>query len=376
MENEPCHSRGRLSRREFLGLGAETAGNLALSSILSPLDKILRNIEPSLPSAEAVVIEEKTAKDLVAEAMAFPVGTKERKIKESEAVTTALLNIITHLFYPRGWKEVDEILPGLSTWNARIAVLDTLWLHRQTGFFPELPKLDNRRVAWAEIHKIDPAILAYACQTRETARRILLSRFPDETDTDRLMISEGGIAAAVMTETAMAGSDGRIRGFVNIGTGSAFDQINPQVFPGAREDLIWIAERLARQTGLPFDANSSRNIPGSERGNEKENSSGGAIAWQMIPTHIKTLWWEENKERGILAPNPFHPTSLPFIWLYLAKYNYDSTDPDKQREAIRRWNDVPSQTETIFGLDQAYQNSFPSDPTPPHFRLDRFSKND
>ena len=327
-----------LSRREFFGVSYDL------------LQRLFMEYGPLNFADEA--------KKTVAASMHEEVGSPTRKSLESWGVTLAYLHLITDSQAEFGrWRVFEEILCGLGCWEPRMAVMDALYQIRQRGFSSELPSLSSERVRWAENHKVDPAVLAYCCQAYPIARRITGS-------SDGLMISSGGLAKLLMTETSLIGADGKLRGFINIGAGSAWEEINATAFPEERPALIRIAEKLTDMTGLPFNANGGKNIPGSERGDPRENATGGAIALQMRPTNVEAFWWEEDPEKGIVPANPFHPLSSPiFAWRFLEYCGFNRKNQDKIRRALLFWNQDFNQAQEILTYHQNYLALFPEEET-------------
>lgn len=183
---------------------------------------------------------------------------------------------------------------------------------------------------------------------------------------DDIMINQGGMAALARVETDS---------FVDIGYVPAIKQINTRSRDYSNEDKLLkiLCSKLSRDTGLLFDP---ENVPGSERGNVQENTSGGAIGMQFMPgtaLAIYELFEKYNLSRDLekdpeLKFNPFNPESSAIgAWVFLARherftqgerFGYLRGDDEKMIFALRKWNNVPAVAKSTLGNAKDYWDKF------------------
>lgn len=260
-------------------------------------------------------------------------------------------------------RDVLLALEFSATIKGRNYGMELIWQGRQAGVLEQygLKKLDPERIKWAQENQIDPRILAIAGDVRGMVLQILLAdplQFleqgikppedwteEDKTAVQNLIPSAGMIAKLMMTET---------QGMLNLGTDWAIKQLNPKVFPSGPADLAEIAANLTKLTGFPFTPD---NIPGSIRGDERYNLSGGAIGCQFMPI----LWrvfelkynFVNNKRKHKFPPlSPFDPIMATMMaTLYLSSYF-------NHREGLRNGQWVRDETTLRIGYNDEFLEPF------------------
>lgn len=239
--------------------------------------------------------------------------------------------------------------------------MQLLWQKRQKGelSFNGIAPLDKKRIEWAYENDVDARTLAIARDVLKASAELLIAgkgnffeAVPEKergklTFLDKLP-NPGLVAKLLMTETGSqnlytSSKINRNWGHVYIGDAPAWLEIstNRDWYPKGREHLEKIAEKLEKQTGLPY-LKYVKKIPGSQRGDPESNGSGGAIGPQFMPLNALLFmeWYEiANKKLGnkYPPPNPFNPfTGTVMVNLYLASEFYGRhPDTNDKLEIIR-----------------------------------------
>lgn len=315
--------------------------------------------------------------------------------------TRAEVGLMSYL-EENGAKAADTIsaLKACGTVEARCWGMQLLWLKRQSGELEQygVMPLDQERMNWAIENNIDPRVLAL-CRDSMAAAIKLMQAAPDrflqgvpeaersQINYQDLLPNPGLMAKLCMTETGHAATNPQnpidsYWGYVYIGDGKAWDEINPSIFPYDRDVLVTIATHLQEQTGLPY-LDNVKLLPGSRRGDETNNTSGGAIGPQFMPGNawVFMKWYSTANERlGNIYPNPnpFDPiTGMIMAHLFIASewgvayvdeqgqerevirpgYRASRSEEEK-KAALRKWNQWEPQVEEVMSAGYSYYDRF------------------
>lgn len=248
-------------------------------------------------------------------------------------------------------------LQSSSSIAARAWGMEYIWLLRQKGELTKyhMKPLEQERIEWAKERNIDPRILAIAADLYGPSLQMLSAK-PElffeaaqqskakDADLYKYVPSPAVIAKLQMMETGWSfmGIQSDLeeievtwpfpyspedRAFVNIGSVTAWDALNlsPEWFPSGHDDLIWIAQKLEKSSGLPYVRNVKQ-LPGSFRGSG--DGSGGAIGPQFMPLNARLFmtWYDKaNVQLNNEYPevNPFNPLSGTILtYLYISSEFY------------------------------------------------------
>lgn len=348
----------RISRKTFgFTLVAATTGAFGAGGLLG-----LSASRLSQAPEAAVEAQETTIEQRLNDILATSLNTDERVDKEGAYATWA--------------SSLEAVRMGLwvlSRPEQRARLTYKMATMRERGH-PNLTRLTDKQLEWANLNGIHPETLAACIDAFEPAKeavqklkKVLRPDLPDTTPAEDLMINPGGMAMLVVTESGFRydpyNPDALWRGFISIGQRPAILEINPEAFPGGIEALQKLAKYLSEDSGLNFDA---ANIQGSVRGNPNLNISGGAIGLQFMPGTALGLY-ERMASVGIKF-NPFDLTSsLVGGWVFLAeqrvfadnsiRYGYKRGNPQAIRFAIEKWNPSERQVRTIVEAAYDYYNT-------------------
>ncbi|MBI2074302.1 MAG: hypothetical protein HYT83_00520 [Candidatus Levybacteria bacterium] len=320
------------------------------TSITLPTGKIV-----PIPDIKGLSTKDMLYKDYVVKQanifMALPPDSPERVKKEVN-----MLRVLTQ----NNASAADVLFASEATVTkpARAWAMEYLWQIRQEGRLTQfnIYPLNEKAVLWAKSHNIDPRILAIATDTYGPTLRLLgtqprlffeaaeYSKI-NESNVSNYVPNPAVVAQLQMTETGwqfnsmlqelddintpwgFQNSTKEDRAFINIGSVTAWDALNLNTdwFPSGQEDLLWIAQNLEHNTGLPYIKNVEM-LPGSLRGSG--DGSGGAIGPQFMPLNARLFmtWYEKaNQKNGnqLPSPNPFNPwTGTMLTYLYLSSEFY------------------------------------------------------
>lgn len=309
--------------------------------------------EPLLPKMEPIETSTKPKISAIEIIVPIPIGDPVRPKAEREYADRALqLN------------EIDTGLMFIVDKTARLRLMDKRFEIRQNEKQANFKILNQDRISWARNNGIHEEALGICIDAYLKAKRIIEVLF-EAKQADDMMINPGGMAALVRRETYS---------FIDIGNVPAIEQINPEAFPGDRDALKTLCQKISNDTGLKF---KPENIPGSERGDPQENLSGGAIGLQFMPSkalNIYELFEKYNLQRNLeqdqeLHFNPFDPTSSVIgAWIFLAqhedlgelgeRYGYRRGDQEKMLKALMKWNNSRASAEKILEAASDYWNKF------------------
>lgn len=244
------------------------------------------------------------------------VGTMEREQAELEYI-----EYLSNKGNKLVTEDIDRGLYVTVDIKNRAALLQFRHIQRIEQKDPRMKILPADKASWAQENGISPDTLAVVLDAYPKAGRIVEAilkydragfrpdiKYREEKGllpkgtlenlkADQIIINPGGLAMLVITETGGisyeigVSKDPRkpdlvTEGFTNVGNRSAWDETNLDVFPSGHISLDRLAEMLKMQTMIDFQP---RNIPGSARGDNKENASGGAVGVQIMPDNVMEI---------------------------------------------------------------------------------------
>ena len=222
---------------------------------------------------------------------------------------------------------------------------------------------------WAIEHKIHPEVLATCIDQYSQAVKLMQPLKNDirpdlkaHYDPEDILLNAGAIAELICEETGLADSHGLRYGYANIGTKTAYSQINPNVFKEDRDDLQIISNRLYDKLGLKYDP---KTIIGSTRGDASINVSGGAIGLQFMPENAKMIDDLFRKSNDNFIPWDIE-SSTKGVYLFLAMRSYFHKNllfSDALYKTIQSWNHYIPEDDAVNKAYLEYKSDFPSSPT-------------
>lgn len=315
------------SRREFLKLAGKAAVGAAASwagyttkgwPITQAAEAIAPGYfkKPELKSGqvpqptESVQNPEENKKELLNTILSLPLNSPERREKEKTLFEQAV-----------NLEDIDQALSVIhyygndqdNNWHLRAKLIQKRFTLRQDGKSPELTRVTEEQISWAEKNEIHPEILGIAFDAQAKAKRVIQKQLdksrerfrpdlvreinwgnlPKDTlknlKTEDILMPAGALAELIRSESGagfqwQSPIDGKLKivgvGFANYGMYPALSQINADSatkgFPTAKEDLKNLSLLVSNLTGLNFVPD---NIPGSTwiKGTESGGAYGGFI---------------------------------------------------------------------------------------------------
>lgn len=385
----------KYNRRDFLGLGLAAAGGAFIGWGLNKLTtpgKVKEvssepGPEPFMLRPKAIPDDLQTVENLSDHALLSRVLKSELNSDRRNEAEQALFDRAQTL------DQIDKAFWGIANSSLRMKLLDKRYALRDKESFKE-------QIKWAEENGIHPEVLAICMEAYADAKPVIQSEldkskegfrpdlahkvkigdlpahYLDCIDAEKIMLSAGGAAKLICTETGIGdyitSSDGReilvSYGFANIGTGPAISRIKK----GEKDEeyLRELVMELRSKTAYEFTAET---IPGSLAGSK--DATGGAIGPQERAGVALDLF----RTYGI---NPFDLRSCTkgiFIFFargqkvsstdlrygYLKESNYDKDEKiigvigRIKKASGEKWNEDDKQLNQVLGANLSYISRFP-----------------
>lgn len=350
-----------ITRRELLRKGAHALG-AAIAINLVPLT----SQKPSTPQSSAPKENSITP--------STPMGLDLPPKKDYTAALNEILSLkpqsekrktLESNFFEIAAKEntletVDKGLWVTSNAELRRKLLDLRYSLRSEN--KGLTPIPEDKIAWAKAQGIHPETLGICLDAYDKAKNIINillhnKKLRDDTNdlkSDDVMINPGGMAKLVITETGLSGY-----GFVNLGQGTVFGEINEDAYPNSKKSLTQLCQLTSQDTGIKF---IPENIQGSLRG--------GAFSIQFLPNNALRIYNLIKQETGH-SLNIFNPTDATIMsWVFLAmhewvgkneeglddyRYGYLKGNEEYMEKALLKWNkNVPQMTSILATATDYY----------------------
>jgi hypothetical protein len=291
-----------------------------------------------------------------------PLNTPERTALEEELLTNVSKEA-----------EIDQAFWIVTNRNLRAQLL------RKRAEINKDDPLPRSHIEWALGQGIHPEVLRICEQAYPIAEGLISQMLPDlrpdrdllpdDLPASMLMLSEGGLAKLICTESGLLlpfGDQGpRVwHGYSNIGSEPALDQINHNIFPTGSEALGLLCEVTSQDTGLKF---KPENIPGSSP--KGYDASGGAVSGiQMMPDNYWEMYQFVKDKTGykINFMDPISSTTA--AWIFLARrwhlrgdrirHGFYRGDSYQITRTLAKWNQYQPQINAIEQADKEFVESF------------------